>query len=55
MIKEVEDFVCSYLGADEARTINRTTQQIIESVHLNEQLLKRNAVVISEYLAAADF
>ncbi|VIO88592.1 Peptidase family M1 containing protein [Brugia malayi] len=55
MVKEVEDFVCSYLGADEARTINRTTKQIIESVHLNEQLLKRNADVISEYLAAADF
>uniref|UniRef100_A0A1I7VNP8 Aminopeptidase n=3 Tax=Loa loa TaxID=7209 RepID=A0A1I7VNP8_LOALO len=55
MVKEVEDFVCSCLEADEARTLNRTTRQIMESVHLNEQLLKRNADVINEYLAAADF
>lgn len=50
-----QDFVCSCLGADEARTLNRTTRQIIESVHLNEQLLKRNADVISEYLTNGDF
>ncbi|CAG9529992.1 unnamed protein product, partial [Cercopithifilaria johnstoni] len=55
MAKEVEDFVCSCLAADEVRTLNRTTQQIIESIHLNEQLLKRNVDVINEYLTAGGF
>ncbi|KAL3989469.1 Peptidase M1 family protein [Acanthocheilonema viteae] len=55
MVKEVEDFVCSCLGADEVRTLNRTTQQIIESIRLNEQLLKRNADDIGEYLTARGF
>ncbi|MCP9257385.1 Aminopeptidase [Dirofilaria immitis] len=55
MMKEVEDFVCTCLAADEARTLYRTTRQIIESIHLNEQLLMRNADVISEYLAAGEF
>ncbi|VDK73005.1 unnamed protein product [Onchocerca ochengi] len=55
MMKEVEEFVCSCLGADEVRTLDRTTRQIIESIHLNEQLLKRNANIISEYLIARNF
>uniref|UniRef100_A0A915PS54 Aminopeptidase n=1 Tax=Setaria digitata TaxID=48799 RepID=A0A915PS54_9BILA len=55
MVKEVEDFVCSDLNVDEARTLHRTTQQIIESVRLNEQLLKRNAGAIDEYLTAGGF
>ncbi|VDN01448.1 unnamed protein product [Thelazia callipaeda] len=50
--KDIEVFVCSQLKPDEARTLHRTTLQITESILLNEQLLKRNADVISDYLNA---
>uniref|UniRef100_F1KUM7 Aminopeptidase n=1 Tax=Ascaris suum TaxID=6253 RepID=F1KUM7_ASCSU len=52
---DVENYVRTYLDADSAKTLDRTTRQITESIRLNEQLLKRNESILKEYLTKNGF
>ncbi|VDM46294.1 unnamed protein product [Toxocara canis] len=52
---DVENYVRTHLDADSAKTLDRTTRQITESIRLNEQLLKRSELSIKEYLTKNGF
>uniref|UniRef100_A0A158R5B1 Aminopeptidase n=1 Tax=Syphacia muris TaxID=451379 RepID=A0A158R5B1_9BILA len=53
--KDVENYVHTALDECAARTLDRTTKQIIESIRLNEKLLKNNVDAISNYLKKNGF
>lgn len=55
MAKDVENYVSSKLDECAARTLDRTTKQIIESIHLNEKLLKNNVSAIAGFLKENGF
>uniref|UniRef100_A0A0M3JGU7 ERAP1_C domain-containing protein n=1 Tax=Anisakis simplex TaxID=6269 RepID=A0A0M3JGU7_ANISI len=52
---DVENYVRTQLDEDSAKTLDRTTRQIKESIRLNEQLLKHNEKVVSDYLTKQGF
>ncbi|VDD94199.1 unnamed protein product [Enterobius vermicularis] len=55
MAKDVENYVCTKLDECAARTLDRTTKQIVESIYLNEKLLKNNVSRISSFLKENGF